>query len=355
MSARLPDDIDRLLAWPGDAAPRAQSAVPSGRLAAELALALGEDAEALAEDIAGAAAYLDGRMSGAERDAFADRLARSSGARADLAAAAAFLDAVEQAPQSPPPHLAAQAKARFVSAAAELAPAPKGRRSWSFLSSRQLGWVAAAVAATVLIAPLAMLSTRTTTPFAPASSVASPPEAASPVAGGGGIGGVAALQAISAPPGTGVLLAPAVPMAPALLPQTVPQPIPPEVVAALKPLSQKATPAGRPDQGSIVSVSNACGPETLAAATPAEPSDRAAQERARAARDACVAAEALARRQAETVTAARQSDVEPFLADRAPAAAAAAARQGGMEPYQADRTPSATADAPAAQSHDPFP
>lgn len=311
MSAGPPDDIDRLLAWPDDG-----SAIPpaDGKLAAALAEALAGDAPPGQDDVAGAAAYLDGGLSQAERDAFAERLAGSPVECAELAAAADLLDTVRRAPLAAPPHLAAQARARFAAAAAAAAPSPPERKRWSFAlpAGPQLGWAIAAVAV-VVIGPLAMLQTRTPAPFAKA-----PDEAQSASAVGGPGPGA---SAIAPRPAVGpVALAPTPPAPPkiALQPE-VPKP------AALALGHDAGGAAVAPNNEAVVAVSERCAAGSVPAAAP-DPTAKPLSPKAQAERDACAAIRALARRRSETVTASRKEAIpgpDGMAADHMPAAASA--------------------------------
>jgi hypothetical protein len=141
-----------------------------GRLAADVAEALGLDGAAgsdertaMAEDRAAAAAFLDGRL-GADREAFVAALARDQNLRADLESAAALIEAVDATPSPVPQHLLAQARAQFAPAPA---PAPgRGLLDWAL--SRWQGaplrprgraaWaMAVAVLAVIVLAPGTLL------------------------------------------------------------------------------------------------------------------------------------------------------------------------------------------------------
>src|SRR5262249_16948744 len=107
MDRNLRNEIERLLDEPEDR-PDSDGArrLVHARLAADLAE--GVNGESVDKDIdsgelARVAAFLDGRLSQSERDAVARTLTRDASFRADLASAAALLDAVDAAPQSAVP------------------------------------------------------------------------------------------------------------------------------------------------------------------------------------------------------------------------------------------------------------
>lgn len=312
MNPGSPDDIGRLLAWPDDGS----AIMPAdGKLAAALAEALAGEAAPGQDDVAGAAAYLDGGLSQAERDAFTDRLAGSSAERAELAAATDLLDVVRRAPLAAPPHLAAQARARFAAAAVAAVPRPPERKRWSFAlpAGGRLGWAVAAVAAVVVVGPLAMLQTRTPTPFAKAPSVAQPASA------DGGPG--RDTLAIAPGPAVGpVALAPTPPEPAKIVPQLrVPKP---EALA----LGREAGGVAIANHEAVVAVSERCATGSIPAPAP-DPGAKPLSPQAQAERDACAAERARERRRSETVTASRREDITPapggLAADPMPAAAAA--------------------------------
>src|SRR5204862_7143083 len=96
---KLPGKIERLTEEP------VSGARVRARLAATFAEALGQSAGSrppAPEDIAQAAAFIDGRLQGHEREAFLASLSRDAGRRADLESAAALVESVEPNPIVPP-------------------------------------------------------------------------------------------------------------------------------------------------------------------------------------------------------------------------------------------------------------
>lgn len=109
---RLRDEIERLVGGSGD-----DGGTPNGRgaaLAADLSSAFGADGRPRAggriDTMAMAAAYLDGTLTGPERDAYLAMLADSDPARLDIESAAALAAAIEaDSPRAVPTGLTARA------------------------------------------------------------------------------------------------------------------------------------------------------------------------------------------------------------------------------------------------------
>src|SRR5580704_15714709 len=154
MAGRLPDEIERLLAEAGSGLDTPAREALRARLAASLAQGLdspsGADqpADDLADGPAGLAAFLDGRLTGAAREAFIQKLVEAPSHRAELDSAAVLLDAVGNGAPVAPELLAR--------AAAEFAPAPVissaaiGKPSW--WARGRLGTPGARVAITAVLA-----------------------------------------------------------------------------------------------------------------------------------------------------------------------------------------------------------
>jgi hypothetical protein len=122
MAGRFPDEIERLLAEAGSGLDTPAREALRARLAASLAQGLdsrsGADRRAggLADDLSDLAAFLDGRLTGAAREAFIQNLIEAPSRRAELDSAAALLDAVGDG--------VPVAHELLVQAAAKFAPAP---------------------------------------------------------------------------------------------------------------------------------------------------------------------------------------------------------------------------------------
>jgi hypothetical protein len=154
MTERLSHEIALLLADPvrPDGAPRG---LLDARLAASISEGLRPDSgtndQGHDADIARLAAFLDGSLTHAERDAVLTRLADDPAAGMDATAAAAFLDAVETQSEAIPAGLAARA-ANIL--APTRAPAPQGidwarplREVWNWRPATGFGLATAALLA----------------------------------------------------------------------------------------------------------------------------------------------------------------------------------------------------------------
>jgi hypothetical protein len=122
MERHLRAQFERLLAEIDDRADGEAADPLRTQLAADIAEALEPEArgssasgggESDDEDLARAAAYLDGRLAGRDREAFLSSLAASPRRRADLASAAALLAAIEPEPKTAPAELLAWAGSAF--------------------------------------------------------------------------------------------------------------------------------------------------------------------------------------------------------------------------------------------------
>jgi hypothetical protein len=166
MERHLRAQFDRLLA--DDCADGDAEQPLRARLAADVADAL-EDAipspsaaaENDADDLTRAAAYLDGRLAGREREAFLTSLAANARRREDLASAAALLGAIEAEPMTAPADLFARAGSVF---------APRGaqaERGWPRFvwRNRAVGWSLAALALLVFVPSALVLVGRMDWPF----------------------------------------------------------------------------------------------------------------------------------------------------------------------------------------------
>ena len=135
--------------------------------ASEATAAGADDADALAR----AAAYLDGRLAGPEREAFLTALAASPRRRADLASTAALLGTIEAEPKSAPPELLARAGSAFAPRATH-AKSARPMFAWRY---RALGWSLATLALLVFVpGALVLVGGRLDWPFhseAPSSSL----------------------------------------------------------------------------------------------------------------------------------------------------------------------------------------
>ena len=129
MTERVTGELAHLL---DEAERRADQRPPRDLLHARLAASLseglsqdagknGRDSEYHAADLA---AFLDGALPQAERDALAARLAGDPAARSDLVSAMAFLDDIEAQSEAPPVELAARAADMFAPAQP---PSPQSR------------------------------------------------------------------------------------------------------------------------------------------------------------------------------------------------------------------------------------
>jgi hypothetical protein len=151
--------IERLLEEPD--VPPEQSFLRA-RLTATLSEGLAGSAEESdfdAGDPASMAAFIDGQLTGAERDKHAAALARHQGLRADMESAATLVDSINSSPSKVPAGLLARASVQFAPAA----PRPAAARSesrWqlSALWPRQrVAWAVVAALLVVVIAPAALM------------------------------------------------------------------------------------------------------------------------------------------------------------------------------------------------------
>src|SRR5579871_5947408 len=108
MTDKIKGEIERLLEEPDDLPAAGQpSSLLRARLAATMAEGLADpaapDGEAI--DAATMAAFIDGRLSAAERDKFTAALAQQPGLRADIESVTALVDDIGEAPLRAPADL----------------------------------------------------------------------------------------------------------------------------------------------------------------------------------------------------------------------------------------------------------
>jgi hypothetical protein len=164
MTDGIKREIERLLDEPdglhaGDRIPGA----PRARLAATLSEGLEGASGPASPDIASMAAFLDGHLSGAERDKFVAGLTRQPSLRADLESSAALIEAASDSTLNVPAHLMARASAQFAPAA----PPPVQAQPWDlsallavFLPQRRLALGLVAALAVMLAVPAALVMLR---------------------------------------------------------------------------------------------------------------------------------------------------------------------------------------------------
>lgn len=156
MNRDLKREIERLL---DDPAAGETANLLRARLAATLSEGLSApdaSAEANEMDTASMAAFIDGRLTDAERDTVAATLARHPGLRHDLESAAALVSSVADAPVEVPGHLMARAGAQFAPAAPRPTERPRWQLSW-LLPRRRMALVAAVALAVIVIAPASLM------------------------------------------------------------------------------------------------------------------------------------------------------------------------------------------------------
>ena len=155
MTENIKREIERLLDEPGD---RPGTGPLRARLAATLSEGLETAApDAEASDQATLAAFVEGRLTGAERDRFVAALARNPSLRADAESSAALIQSITDNPTPMPKELLALAGAL-------LEPAPRPRRAeptsrWqlaAFLPRRPVAWALAAALAVLVLSPAAL-------------------------------------------------------------------------------------------------------------------------------------------------------------------------------------------------------
>jgi hypothetical protein len=169
MTDSIKREIERLLDEPGDPAANGQeSEQESGRLRSRLTATLSEglgdasvsSSEEAVRDLASVAAFIDGQLSGAERDKFVADLAQHQNFRADLESTAALVRATEDNQVQVPKHLLAQAGAQFAPT-----PAPQTTSPWDpaaffaslLLPRRRLALVMVAALALIVAVPAGLL------------------------------------------------------------------------------------------------------------------------------------------------------------------------------------------------------
>jgi hypothetical protein len=171
MTDSIKREIERLLDEPGDPAATGQESEQapeqgSGRLRSRLTATLSEglgdasvsSSEAASRDLASVAAFIDGQLTGAERDKFVADLAQHQDFRADLESTAALVRVTEDNQVRVPKHLLAQAGAQF-------APAPQTTSQWDpaaffagiLLPRRRLALALVAALALIVAVPAGLL------------------------------------------------------------------------------------------------------------------------------------------------------------------------------------------------------
>jgi hypothetical protein len=168
MTDSIKREIERLLDEPGDPAAAGQgSGQGSERLRSRLAATLSEglrdasvsSSEAASRDLTSVAAFIDGQLSGAERDKFVADLAQHQNFRADLESAAALVRAAEDNQVQVPKHLLAQAGVQFAPA-----PPPTTASGWDpaaffagiLLPRRRLALALVAALALIVAVPVGL-------------------------------------------------------------------------------------------------------------------------------------------------------------------------------------------------------
>jgi hypothetical protein len=152
--------IERLLDEPDELPERRESLVRA-RLTATLSEGLAGSAAAVSDagDPASIAAFVDGRLSEAERDKYAAMLAQHHGLRADVESAAALVDSITSNPSHLPAGLLARANAQLAPAAARPAASPS-RSRWTLFARmprQRVAWAMVAALAVIVIAPAALM------------------------------------------------------------------------------------------------------------------------------------------------------------------------------------------------------
>jgi hypothetical protein len=129
MNDKLKNTIERLLDEPGESPAEGAADPLHSRLAATFAEGLdgaaGTSADSDGFDTADIAAFIDGNLTGAEREDMVARLGRQANLRADLQSASELIQSVGQSPREIPKELLARAQAQFAPPQA----APAGRPS----------------------------------------------------------------------------------------------------------------------------------------------------------------------------------------------------------------------------------
>jgi hypothetical protein len=162
MAGRVAYEIERLLAEAGERLDGRARETLRARLAASLAQGLDSPSgtDRRADDLAGLAAFLDGQLTGAAREAFIQNLVEAPGRRAELDSAAALLDAVGGgAPLAP--ELLAQAAAKFAPAPVPPSATAAAKPSWWAAGRPGVRVAVTAVLALVVLVPgIAMVGKR---------------------------------------------------------------------------------------------------------------------------------------------------------------------------------------------------
>ena len=168
MERRLRAQFERLLVETVDCADGDAAGALRARLAANVAEGLEEESRAAssnveddAEDLARAAAYLDSRLAGSEREAFLASLAARARRRADLASVVALLGAIEVEPKTVPAELSARASSVFA------ARAVHGRSARPMLAwrNRAIGWSLATLTLLIFVPGALVVGSQVDWPF----------------------------------------------------------------------------------------------------------------------------------------------------------------------------------------------
>jgi hypothetical protein len=162
MTESIKSEIERLLDEPGGLpATDPASDLLRSRLIATLSEGLGNASVASsqfsARDLASMAAFIDGQLTGAERDKFAADLSQQQSLRADLESTAALVYATADSPLEVPKHLLARAGAQFAPA-----PPPEPESRWrldlsAFLPRRRIAWAMVAALALIVATPAGLM------------------------------------------------------------------------------------------------------------------------------------------------------------------------------------------------------
>src|ERR1700722_2097232 len=168
MTDSIKREIERLLDEPGDPAATGQGGEqradrlrfrPIGTFSEGLGDGPVSSSAAASRDLASLAAFIDGQLTGAERDKLVADLAQHQNLRADLESTAALVSATSESPLQVPKHLLARAGAQFAPAAAP--PASARWDAAAFFSSlfpqRRLALALVAALALMVAVPAGLL------------------------------------------------------------------------------------------------------------------------------------------------------------------------------------------------------
>jgi hypothetical protein len=158
MTDALKNKLERLLDEPGAPADALRS-----RLAATLSEGLGDEqvpsSDSGMTDPASVAAFIDGELTGAEREKMLAALTRQPRLRADIESAAELVSAAASHPSEVPKALLARAREQFAPVAP---PAPERSASWSLslaalFPRRRLAFAALAALAIIVAVPAGLI------------------------------------------------------------------------------------------------------------------------------------------------------------------------------------------------------